>query len=170
MNEETRREIEALKARIDALERPITISNEMQRALVSAGFLRQIRRIRYTSAANADLWSVFVEAGILGSKAPGTNKEQSPMFVIGANPGEYYYEFTADPSTDRLTFQGKPFSDNTPIWVLTTGTLPGGLSESVQLYTRDTSGSTFKVSTSPGGTAIDITSSGIGAHWFSFQQ
>ncbi len=73
--------------------------------------------------------------------------------------------FTAATS-DIITASSHGLSDGNIIFVTTTGTLPAGLSVNTPYYVRDSTTNTFKVSTSAGGSAVDITSTGSGVHSF----
>jgi hypothetical protein len=71
--------------------------------------------------------------------------------------------FTAA-TTDIITATAHGLIDGTRITVSSSTTLPGGLASSTNYYLRDTTTNTFKVSTTPGGTAVDITDTGTGTH------
>lgn len=75
--------------------------------------------------------------------------------------------FTADPGTDFITSAAHGLSDGDAI-VLTNsgGGLPAGLSANTFYYVRDKTTDTFKVATTIGGSAIDITTAGTGTHYF----
>ncbi len=74
--------------------------------------------------------------------------------------------FTADAGTDIVTAYDHPFADGDQIQLSTTdGDLPGGLATDTPYFVRDTSGNTFKLSATSGGSAIDITDTGTGTHF-----
>jgi hypothetical protein len=67
-------------------------------------------------------------------------------------------------STDTITVTGWNKDNNTPISFSSTTTLPGGITAGTTYYTVSTSGTSFKISTSIGGSAVDLTSTGSGTH------
>lgn len=71
--------------------------------------------------------------------------------------------FTAA-TDDTITCNGHGLADTTPVRVLSTGTLPTGLSANTTYYVRDSTTNTFKLAATSGGTAIDITATGSGTH------
>jgi len=75
--------------------------------------------------------------------------------------------FTADASTDTLTATAHGLSNgDVVLFTNSGGALPGGLSTNTIYYVVNAATDTFKVSTSSGGSAVDITSAGTGTHTF----
>lgn len=72
--------------------------------------------------------------------------------------------FTADATANTLTANGHAFADGDLVTLTTTGTLPAPLTTSDTYEVRDVSGSTLKLAGTAGGAAIDITTTGTGAH------
>jgi hypothetical protein len=72
--------------------------------------------------------------------------------------------FTADAGTDVCTSAAHGLSDGHAVRLTTTDTLPGGLSLNTTYWVRDSSTNTFKLAATSGGSAIDITSAGVGTH------
>lgn len=76
--------------------------------------------------------------------------------------------FTANPATDVVTAPGHSFTTDTLIWVRSSGTLPGGLTNKRQYRTCDISGDTFKLvaygTTCSSDRRADITDTGTGTH------
>lgn len=69
--------------------------------------------------------------------------------------------FTADNSTDTITSAAHGLSDGDVIVFHTlTGTLPSGLTAGTPYYVRDSATDTFKVATTSGGSAVNITTNG----------
>ena len=64
---------------------------------------------------------------------------------------------TFDTTTDKVTFTAHGLFDNDPVQFYTTGTLPTGLTEGTVFFVRDKTANDFKVCSTPGGTAIDLT-------------
>jgi hypothetical protein len=70
--------------------------------------------------------------------------------------------------TDLVTISNHGFSSNQVVKLSSTGTLPAGLSAGVAYFTVSVTTSTFKLSLSRGGAAVDITAaSGGGTHTIS---
>lgn len=76
--------------------------------------------------------------------------------------------FTVVAATDVVTSGGRVFRDGERVRVSTTGALPGGLAVDTDYYVvnADAAGATFKLSATAGGSAIDLTSTGTGTHYF----
>lgn len=71
--------------------------------------------------------------------------------------------FTADESTNKITFvSGHGFSTGDIVSLVSTGTLPAGLTANVFYYLVVNSGNTFELSLSSGGASIDFTTNGTG--------
>ena len=92
---------------------------------------------------------------------PRTNYDQM-WFVVkrSINLGTV----TANASTDKLTLNGHGMADTTRVRFSTTDTLPAGLSVDTDYYVRDTETNAFKISTTSGGSAVNITDTGTGTH------
>lgn len=72
--------------------------------------------------------------------------------------------FTAAIS-DVITSVGHGFQDGRYVAVASTGTLPAGLDEVTPYYVINSTADTFKLSTTLGGGAVDITDAGSGTHY-----
>lgn len=71
--------------------------------------------------------------------------------------------FTADSSTDFITCTAHGYSDGQLVEVESDGgTVPGGLADDTEYYVRDSTANTFKLTATPGGSAIDLTTNGTG--------
>lgn len=66
-------------------------------------------------------------------------------------------EFIVDPATDKVLLPAHGYSDTQKI-TFYGGTPPGGLTEGVTYFVRDSTTDDFKVAATSGGTAINITS------------
>lgn len=78
----------------------------------------------------------------------------------------YATPFTVNTSTDVLTCSGRAYSDNDIVRLSNSGgALPTGLAANTDYYVISASGSTMKLSTSEGGSAVDITDAGTGTHF-----
>ena len=76
------------------------------------------------------------------------------------------FRFTADAATDLITVFGRTPVAGERVRVSSSGTLPGGLVADLDLFARDVSGATCRLSRRHNGAAIDITSAGSGTHYF----
>jgi hypothetical protein len=72
--------------------------------------------------------------------------------------------FTADHTIDTYTASEHCLTDDTPVRVSSSGTLPSGLSSSTTYYVINATDDTFQLSASVGGAAVAITTNGSGAH------
>jgi hypothetical protein len=75
---------------------------------------------------------------------------------------------TADPDTDTFTCTANPFINGDQVVEFTDGTRPGGVAEA-QYFVVNATGTTFQVSATLGGSAIDVTSEGTGEQWFVYR-
>lgn len=158
MTPEEKQQLQNLQNKVDQLEKqikdltnPATMPDEFIKTLVNKGFLKANLKIDYVSASNNYWRNVFVDF-------LNTN-----MVLTGVDKS-YYVKFTAATS-DTCTADGKAPEDDTQVSVISTGSLPAPLVETVPYYIINSSGSTFKLSTSVGGAAVNITTSGSGAHY-----
>jgi len=65
---------------------------------------------------------------------------------------------------NTFTKVGHTLVNGTPVQVTTTTTIPSGLAVNTLYYVVEVSGDTFKLATTYGGTAINITAQGVGSH------
>ena len=81
-----------------------------------------------------------------------------------------YVRFTVNTSTDYITAEQSKyrFIENQDLYVTTSDTLPTGLLDGITYYVKNVSGNTFQLSTTPGGAAVNITSSGTGVQYIYF--
>lgn len=72
---------------------------------------------------------------------------------------------TADASTDVFTTSGLVPPDGTIVrFTNSGGALPGAISADTDYYVRDSTATTFKVSTTRGGSAVNVSGAGTGTH------
>lgn len=75
--------------------------------------------------------------------------------------------FTADASTDVITSAGHGLSDGDVVVFHTiTGTLPTGITAGTAYYVRDSTTDTFKIATTSGGSAVNITTAGTAPNYW----
>ena len=67
-------------------------------------------------------------------------------------------------STNKITVTAHGFSDADPVRLKSTGNLPAPLEPATDYYVLNKMANDLEVAATPGGTAIDITSVGTGAH------
>ena len=72
--------------------------------------------------------------------------------------------FTVDTATDIITSASHGLVDSNIVHVASTATLPTGLSANTVYYVISSTSSTFKLSLTSGGAAIDLTTTGSGTH------
>lgn len=103
----------------------------------------------------------------------GVGGREFPSYIVkqGGKYGEISafnpVIFTANASTNVIT-ASISLPDDTQVFLLTTGTLPDPLSTVIPYYIISSSGNTFKLSTSSGGSEVDITDTGTGIHFVTF--
>lgn len=155
----------------------VVIANNVIRDTDTSGTSSQGAAIYVTSNSVGLIRSCSITGNVVQNTVL-TGKENASYVVITKNlqnltfsnnvfQGTAYsdsFSLTVDDGTDVCTATGHNFTDTTPVVLTTTGTLPAGLATSTVYYVRDTSGSTFKLAATSGGTAIDITDTGTGAH------
>ena len=83
----------------------------------------------------------------------------------GATSKQPTTTFTAA-TTDIVTAVKHSLKDGNEVILPTDGTLPAGLSTLTRYFVRDANEDTFKLTTTEGGTAIDVTDTGSGTHAF----
>lgn len=71
---------------------------------------------------------------------------------------------TVNATSNVVTATAHGLSEKTPVKFTTTTTLPGGITAGVTYYLRDVGADAFKIALTPGGAAVDITSTGSGTH------
>lgn len=103
-----------------------------------------------------------------GQDWPSLEDERTYPITVRFVAG-YLAPVTAVAATDVLTSTGRSFNDNDLVRFWNPGgasaALPAGLRSDQDYWIRDASGSTFKVTDVPSGTAIDITGTGTGLHY-----
>ena len=162
MTPEEKQQLQSLQNKVTELEKkvndlfsPSTLSEDFISTLVSRGFIRAIQKIDYVSASNNYFRNIITE--FLNTNVVLTGVDRA-----------YYVKFTASTS-DTCTSDTKAPDNNTAVYLISTGTLPAPLIETTQYYIINSSGNTFKLSTTVGGAAVNITSAGSGAHYLHIQ-
>lgn len=99
--------------------------------------------------ASGDIGAYFVEV---------KNKKNNTNQIIGIYPPLTLY--TADPGTDTLTALNHGFSNDERVVLVSTGLFPGGLSDTAPYFIINATANTFQLSTTLGGSAVNITNAG----------
>ncbi len=86
---------------------------------------------------------------------------EATTFDVAASGGT---AFTADAATDVITSTAHGLTNTQAVILVSSTTLPAGLAANTVYYVRDATTDTFKLATSSGGIAIDITDTGTGTH------
>ena len=71
-------------------------------------------------------------------------------------------------TSDVITLTGRRVENNQVVRFVSTTTLPAGLDAYTDYYVISASNATFKVSTTLGGSAVDITDTGTGSHFVTY--
>jgi hypothetical protein len=153
--ETLKREITQLKRQVESLSNPATISEEFLKTLVSKGFIRydNVKILTYTNPRGKDFYSIFAKYG-------------NENTVLSIEDQQNFVKIESiNVSTNVITINNHGFSDATPVYIVSTNTFPGNLGPQVQYYIRDATTNTFKLASTVGGTAIDITSVGAGNNY-----
>lgn len=103
-------------------------------------------------------WKRIVGAWFRGVNRPSTSFVLHPGKVA---PGPVYQTFTADSSTDILTCAGHGFENGWMVF-FAGADLPAPLSAGKIYWVRDKTTDTFKVASTDGGAAVDMTDNGSG--------
>lgn len=147
--------IKQLENRIRELENPFNINPRLREILISEGFIKVDKILDFQLMAGVTFLTLI--ARVLDND-----------LVINAQPGSYYKEFTVDISNDTLNSKGHGLSSSNQILLKSTGTLPGGIDETISYYVVEETEDTFKISLTYEGSPINITNSGIGTHYWEF--
>jgi microcystin-dependent protein len=110
--------------------------------------------------------------GFLNCDGTAYNNDDYPALALiiknlfGQNTGS---TFTANAGTDFITASSHGLDNGDIVFFTTTTTLPAGLSLNTPYYVINKTTNTFQVSTSSGGSAVNITDTGTGTHSFHTQ-
>jgi hypothetical protein len=86
-------------------------------------------------------------------------KQDDKEFLVQRNDR---YPYTVNPTTNYLTLQKGAFYDDDRVYVYTENSEPSPLAPNVGYYVINSDGTTFQLSSTSGGSAINITTVGVG--------
>ena len=75
------------------------------------------------------------------------------------------HPMTADASSNVITSANHGFVDDVRVSFISSDTLPAGITDGIGYYVINATVNTFKISTTSGGSAVDITDAGVGKHY-----
>lgn len=151
--------LKELEDRIKKLENPTGLPSGLEQSMINRGFMKVEKAIQYTSQANLEWIELVVR----------TNNNNKSNILLTARPAGYIGAIKGvDISNDRLISESNNLYDGAQVNLISTGALPSPLSTAVTYYVVSSDGGSFKVSLTSGGTAINITDSGLGAHYWVF--
>lgn len=111
--------------------------------------------------------SSFIQVGGVAGRAFRYFFVKQDQF-IGSFPEDLSAIFTVDAGTDVLTVTAHSFANDDRVYVFTSDTLPSPLDSTTTYYVISSTGTTFKLSTSLGGGAVNITNAGTGIHYINY--
>lgn len=97
--------------------------------------------------------------------ALGVRIDNEKRYLFASSP---LYEFTTNFTTNVITYTGGHHNLNNgdSIAMTTTNTLPDGLDTITEYFIIERTATTFKVSETSGGSAVDIIDNGTGSHYY----
>lgn len=136
-----------------------------------------IRTLDWTTANNSSEMVSAADLPSMADRSWANNVSHCPYSVMGAlinelraaypgrDPwlhittplGVRYVQYSTDATTNVITAAGHDFVGDQAVMLFSYSAAPGGLSKGLVYYVRDLSGDTFRLASTPGGAAIDIT-------------
>lgn len=159
MEQELKRRIEELEKKVNDLYNPASFPQLVIDGLVKRGFLRtdSSRIIRSIGTSGVEFYGVFV-------------KTQDGDVFLNYEPKINFLKIESiNLATDTITITNHGLSDGDFVGLATTIDAPGGLNPPTSYYVRDAATNTLKLTNTPGGTAFNITSQGLGSHYIVIQ-
>lgn len=124
------------------------------------------RQTLSTSVYNVNLTGDLAEVCLAYLQSWPTFREDSSSIQTTYVTG-YATPFTADATTDVFTTLGRTYATGDIVRLVNSGgALPASLSAATDYYVIGASGSTFQLSLTSGGGAIDISTAGTGTNFF----
>lgn len=104
----------------------------------------------------------------ISNKVTSTGSTYTPSTDVNITHDQTFIDGDVSVTNDTITITSHGLTNGDPVQFTTTGTLPTGLSTGTTYYVVSATANTFKVSTTSGGSAVDITAaSGGGTHTLS---
>jgi len=150
---EQEKKITELENRIKALENPKFLNQDLVRLLVADGFLKLQRELQFQTGAGRIYVDMFFET-------------KTGEYFIPATPSGYSSPFTRSGNTLVSPNHGLP--DNSQVYLKSTDTLPSPLGTIIPYYVTNATTDSFRVKVGLSGTAIDLTTDGIGEHYWEY--
>ena len=148
--------IRQLEERIRQLEKPTKLTEEWKKLLMAEGYLKYRGELSFTSAANI-LYQIFI------LEAFG-----NPFTVVAGSLSDYN-EFKVDVTNNTIISKNHGLADDKQIDFYSNGQLPGGIdAPGIVYWVVNPTQDTFQVALTAFGTPIDITSGGIGVHYWKY--
>jgi len=149
---ELERQVKELTKQVDDFTNPTTMPEQFLKTLSDKGFVRfKTGLTTYTNPSGLEFKSYIAE--FLNTAG-----------LISYTPKPYLLKFTAATS-DVCTSPNHNMIDDLGVYVVSTGVFPAPLGNTAQYFIIDATANTFKLALSPGGTAVDITSTGGGDNY-----
>ena len=117
--------------------------------ILSEHFMRILKPITFSGGVSGNETTIYI--GKQGNLRFQVSKEEYSLYQV-------------DVSSNVLT-TNVYLDDGTNVIVLSSGTPPDPLVSGTDYYIRDSSGTSFKLAATLGGTAIDITDTGAGSQY-----
>jgi hypothetical protein len=134
---------------------------------VSSGEHNVAASLRWTQPlSRTDYQQHSSDSLVIGNRARkfviGNGSDTS--FALPHNLVENTQTVTVNATTNVFTAAGHGYQDLDPITFGTSGAIPAGLTVGTLYFVRDATENTFKVSATPNGTPVDVTTTGTGTH------
>lgn len=148
--------IRQLEERVRQLEKPTKLTDEWKKLLRAEGYLKYRGELSFTSAANI-LYRLFILEAF------------GDPFTVSVGWLSDFNEFKVDTATNTIISKNHGLADDKQIDFYSNGQLPSGIDGTAITYwvvnpTQDT----FQVALTALGTPIDITSGGVGIHYWRY--
>lgn len=154
-NENLQNQIDELKRRLDARDKQqISYPLDIQSInVLQKYFMRIIDTVFTTAGAAGHVFTSYI------------GRQDEKEFEVSANT---FIPYTVNVSSNYLTVSKIYFNDGDHVYVSTSDTPPSPLTTVGDYYIINSTGTTFQLSLTAGGAAIDITDAGTGKQYIYF--
>ena len=151
------RQIEALTKKVDDFTNPTSIPDQFLKTLSDKGFVRitETLPVSFTTTDGYDSKYLYMFSTI----------EDKQFVFFNINAKDFTKIRSISISGDEFTANTEGFGLNDPFTFWSTDTSPSPLVNGGTYYTRDITSTSFKLSSSVGGAAINITDIGSGTQF-----